>query len=316
MSPRRRLRGPARAGLPPVARPLLSTPELLLAVDRAFRAGELLARAPPTRFFINLTERCCLACAHCINESPARTAAGTARDLDDEVLARLAPHLAYATYVAFSHAGEPTLFPALDRLLTILREVRQGEPFVVHLLTNGQHLTPARFAELAGLGICSWSFSVDGMSAATHDELRTGSRIGELLATIEAVAGLRRERFPWVRLGVAWTVTCTNVTQLAALLAFAARVGLDWVKLEELCVVNRASAELAAIAPTDLCGALMRARAQAEGLGIRILLHLDDLRPYACQLERDPAMAAFSRDDSYVNHTQIHRCREIGRAHV
>jgi len=54
------------------------------------------------------------------------------------------------------------------------------------VLSNGLALTERRFEELTGLGVTSWSISVDGMSAASHDALRIGSKIDRLVDRIES----------------------------------------------------------------------------------------------------------------------------------
>ncbi|MHB8874445.1 MAG: radical SAM protein [Myxococcaceae bacterium] len=278
----------------------------LVQIDRDFRAALPLAAAPPTRFYVNLSDRCQLRCRHCITRAPELTAAGQARDLGPEVVEALRPHLAHAAYLGFTHAGEPLIAKALVPLLTALGQARAGRPMVVHLLTNGMALSEARFAELVGLGVCSWSVSIDGMSPATHDALRAGSRIGELLPRVRRLSELRAAKWPTTRLGVAWTMTRSNLGEVDALVRWAAEARLDWVKLEELFPTNDAAArELAN--PVELAAAAGRAARLAKGLGLALLDHTRELPGWKCL--DDPQAKELNRLDDFVNRMDINPCR-------
>ena len=161
----------------------------LVALDREFRGNRLALRSPPTRFQLNLSELCNLRCAHCITFAPVRTEAGTARSMGPEVLGALLPHLRHAAYVGLTHAGEPTIAPLFEPLLRGLKEVRAGAATQVHVVSNGQTLKPERFVSWSRMGVSSWSISLDGVSARTHDNLRLGSKIEELWARLAAQIG-------------------------------------------------------------------------------------------------------------------------------
>lgn len=280
----------------------------LAQVDAEFRARATTVQAPPTRFYLNLTERCSLRCRHCIARSPARTADHSARDMSDAVLTALQPHLAHAAYVGFVHSGEPLLAPALSPLLAMLRATRQGEPTVVHLLTNGLALTPERFVELSAGGVNSWSFSVDGMSSQSHDALRVGSNISVLLETIRIAAALRATLRGSVRVGIAWTVTRDNLAEIGSVLRFAATAGLDWVKLEEFYPLDD-TARVWMVDDRTLQAAVASAMATADALGMRLLDHTRDRLLRGCLVERDSALQQFSSGDDWVNRMQINPCR-------
>lgn len=274
------------------------SPDLAL-VDAAFREGPLAVPAPPTRFYLNLTERCSLRCRHCLTQAPELTATGRARDLSAEVVEALRPHLRHAAYVGFPHAGEPLLAPALEPLLEALRHAREGAPTAVHLLTNGLALTEERFARLTRLGVNSWSVSLDGTSPGTNDALRLGARVEALLPRIAALAAARPAG---VRLGLAWTVTRSNLPEIPGILDFAERARLDWIKLEEMFPHNPA-ARAEAVSAEEV-----RLRLPAP-LSVPLLDHLTDRAVWKCRLGADPEMARFSRLDDLVNRMEINPCR-------
>jgi MoaA/NifB/PqqE/SkfB family radical SAM enzyme len=281
----------------------------LSLVDDRFRRGLTTLGHGPTRLYLNLTERCSLRCVHCITQAPGRTADRTARDMGLDVVEALRPHLRDVHYLGFPHAGEPLVAPALEPVLRALAQERQGEPTVVHLLTNGLALDGARFRALVGLGVTSWSISVDGMTAGTHDAVRQGSHIARLLRDLEQVLDVRKAECPGVRVGVAWTITAANLGEVEGLVRYAARVGLDWVKLEEVYPVNDAGRELARLHPGQVAAVVRQAVNLGDELGVPVLEHVFDKVVWRCRLDRDPWVARFSRLDGYVNRMDINPCR-------
>jgi MoaA/NifB/PqqE/SkfB family radical SAM enzyme len=285
-----------------------ATSATLALIDASFRSGAAVTPAPPSRFYVSLTERCQLRCVHCLTGAPARTADGTARTLSEPVLAALRPHLRHAAYVGLTHAGEPLLAPLFETFLAALRAARAGEPTVVHLLTHGMALPAQRFLRLAALGVSSLSFSLDGLSATTNDALRTGSRAAVLLPRIREIAALRAERCPAVRLGLSWTVTRSNLGELPALLRFAREAGLDWVKLEEMFPGN-AAATAAAPDRGATAAAVGGALELARALGVRLLDHTREVAVWKCRMAADPWLRDWSTRDDYANRMEINPCR-------
>jgi MoaA/NifB/PqqE/SkfB family radical SAM enzyme len=277
---------------------------VLAALDREFRANAQVLSTPPTRFYLNLGEVCQLRCAHCITQAPELTASGQARNMSLAVLDRLRPHLRHAAYVGFTHAGEPMIAPLFGPALDTIGAARADQPTRIHLLSNGVALTPPRFLELIARGVSSFSISIDGMSAATNDALRVGSRIDDLLPRIE---DLCRVKPASVRLGIAWTVSASNAGEIPALLSFAKGAGVDWVKLEEMFPINlRARLEMAS--PPQLAAAISSALDLAARLGVPLLDHTTQREVYKCRLD-DPATARFSELDDFANRMEINPCR-------
>lgn len=281
---------------------------LLAVVDRDFRSNTMAPEAPPTRFQLNLTERCNLRCEHCITLAPARTADGSARSMDSRVLDALQPHLRHAHYVGLTHAGEPTIAPAFEPLLLALKEARGGAPTVVHVVTNGQTLKEANFRRWTELGVSSWSVSLDGLGQS-HDRLRLGSHAAELLERLAQLVALR-DREGWaVRLGVAWTVTAENLGELQALPERLASVGVDWVKLEEVAPINPRAQGLATIEARALAEGVEAARRRAWTLGLPLLDHVRPVETWKCRGDEDPEMDERGILDDFVNRIELNPCR-------
>lgn len=282
---------------------------VLAQVDAAFRRANERLRTPPTRFFLNLTERCQLKCAHCITHAPERTADGSARTMSEAVLDALTPHLAHAHSVGLTHAGEPTLAPLLDPLLGRLRRARKQRATVVHVVTNGMALTERRFEELARAGVSSWAFSLDGATPETNDALRLGAKVVVLKQRFAAFSALRRRARLDVRLGVSCTLTRSNLHEVEAVARLVANAGLDWLKLEETFPVN-ARGEREAVDAAAMQAAVVRARAVCDATGVRLVDHTKDRQVWKC---RPPVMsaddAAFSAADDFANRCDLNPCR-------
>lgn len=280
----------------------------LRLIDEDFRVGREPPRAPPSRFHINLGERCNLACVHCITDAPAKTREQRAQVMSDAVLDALLPSLQGASYLGLTHAGEPMVQPGFARLLAHVGAHAPGERPVLHVLTNGAALDEARFVELARAGVSSLSFSLDGLRAASNDVVRVGARVERVLTKLRAFAALRREHRLDVRLGISWVCTALNLEELPALVAFAGDAGLDWIKLEELFVVHERAAHLA-VPAADLRRALAPVVAAASARGIAVVDHTESVPVWKCQLQTQKKMARFSAADDLANRTDINPCR-------
>lgn len=277
---------------------------VLAQVDAAFRRASLRPRSPPTRFFLNLTERCQLRCVHCITHAPAKSADGSARTMSREVLDALTPHLRHAKYVALTHAGEPTLAPMLEPLLEVLRAP------VVHVVTNGMALTERRFLELTRAGIRSWSISLDGATEGTNDTLRLGAKVLVLKERLRAFASLRQEHRLDVRLGVSCTVMRSNVHEVAAVARIVANAKLDWFKVEETFPVNARGEEEARLEPSVRHAAIAEARRVCAEHGVRFVDHSHDREVWRCEpcvMSGDDEV--FSLADDFANRVLINPCR-------
>jgi MoaA/NifB/PqqE/SkfB family radical SAM enzyme len=197
------------------------------------------------------------------------------------------------------------LAPLFEPFLDELRSARAGEPTVVHLLSNGMAMTEARFRRCLERGVTSFSFSLDGMSASTNDVLRIGSR-ADLL--VERIAALAAARPPHARMGISFVVTRANLGELDALVAFAARARLDWLKLEEMFAATDVARDLV-VERYTLDVAVANARAKGEGLGVPVLDHTRDLDVWKCRVDMDRRMATRALLDDLVNRADLNPCR-------
>ena len=207
--------------------------------------------------WFHLTDRCNLACQHCLfAASPAKAAT-----LPPAALARgLAEAKALGCTVFYFTGGEPFVYPGFVGMVAGLL----AEPKVqVVVLSNGL-LIREHLAELAALPKERFhlQLSLDGL--AEQHEAQRGK--GAFAALLDNLALLRAAGFP-LTLSVA--VNLGNVKELAEIVAFAAGQGVGNIHL--LWHFVRGKGSMAQfVAPALILPELIRAQEMAEKCGIRL----------------------------------------------
>jgi radical SAM protein with 4Fe4S-binding SPASM domain len=192
----------------------------------------------PLRYlFLEITQRCNLACRHCGSDC--------GRAPDDAASLGADEWIAFADALAarFSNrrglmcvvtGGEPLCRPELPRILARL----SGHGFPIGLVTNGWALSERAARELRALGVSSLTVSLDGTRDA-HDWLR-----GVPGSFDRAIAGLGHAARAGFRLLDA--VTCANprnVGELDAVLALLEGAGVRRWRIFSIFPKGRAAAD-------------------------------------------------------------------------
>jgi Fe-coproporphyrin III synthase len=193
---------------------MLRISQVLREVAQAERSGTY-PPAPPARrgangprpvVIWNLTRRCNLTCKHCYALSADHHYPG---ELDQaEMLAVLADLKAYGVPALILSGGEPLLSPHLWPLADRAKELG----FHLGLSTNGTLIDTAMADRIAGHGFDYVGISIDGLRA-THDKFRRLEG-----AYDRSLAALRMLRERGVNIGMRYTLTAMNATDLPALL--------------------------------------------------------------------------------------------------
>lgn len=271
----------------------------------------------PTRLYLTLTERCNIRCAHCITDAPARTKEGRARSLQPWLLDELTPALEAASYFGFSHGGESMVAPLFRDTLARVRELHRGRAYDVHLLTNGMLLDEARVHELVSLGVTSLAVSLDGASPATNDLIRVGGKFARVIENVARAVEIRERAGYDLRIGLSSVVSARALGELPALGALAARLGVDWLKVEEMYPAT-AAATNELVAPDDprLIESLGQARRVVEASGLVFVDHLQGPGgDGGCGLCASPAaeevVQRFRLADDFANRATFRPCRAL-----
>ena len=202
------------------------------------------ARRPgPRRItFVTNPDECNLACRMCREHSPLarRPHHGSPRTLPVELVERVVREAAGAglAEVIPSTKGEPLLWGGLERLAHVCAELRVA----LNVTTNGTFpgRGPAAWAELlvpvASDVKISWNATTPGAAA----EVMGGLRLDRSLAALRAFLGVRdahrRAGRPACRVSFQVTAREANVAELPGLVALAASLGVERVKVNQLQV--------------------------------------------------------------------------------
>ncbi len=207
--------------------------------------------------------RCNLACRHCYSLSGPRQE----DTLPLETILQLIADLPGLGFDAVSlSGGEPLMWQGLGPALGAAREAG----LVTALTTNLMPLTRERLAILrAHLDFCA--ISLDGLPAS-HDAIR-GQR-GAFAVMQSRLADLRAAG---LRFGFIFTLTETNIDELAWVARFALEQGASLLQVHPLEEAGRAATEMAGARPRELIAnaAYLACLRLQEALGDCLPVQLD-----------------------------------------
>ncbi|MCB1909232.1 MAG: heme d1 biosynthesis radical SAM protein NirJ [Rhodocyclaceae bacterium] len=175
----------------------------------------------------NLIRRCNLTCRHCYSISADRDFAGELVTAEvDRVMDDLA---AFGVPVLILSGGEPLLRPDIFEIAA--RAKRMG--FYVGLSSNGTLIDAATAERIGELDLDYVGISLDGLRA-THDRFRRMDG-----AFDKSLAGLRLARNLGLKVGLRFTLTRDNATDLPALLQLVEDEQVDRFYLSHLNYAGR-----------------------------------------------------------------------------
>lgn len=194
--------------------------------------------AAPLFIAWQITSVCNMACHHCCEDSghlmPNEMGEAAVMGLCRQIVDLGVP------YTAIS-GGEPMLHPSFFNVCEHLRT--HGVALKVE--TNGEFIDERAARRFAGLGLRSVQISVDGASAATHEELRVRGRWDDAIGAIKRLtqAGVRTE--------VVFVPTRFNIHETAAVIDLAFSLGVYGFYTGKLMRIGRAAANWDRLCPTE-----------------------------------------------------------------
>jgi MoaA/NifB/PqqE/SkfB family radical SAM enzyme len=173
------------------------------------------------RIGLHLTNRCQLDCAHCLRD-PGQKPLDLPLDVARQVIEEA--HRLYGIRHVSLTGGEPTLYPELDGLLSILSRtgwtwdiVTNGYGFATRLLPLIPTASPRRDALSRVL------ISLDGATAETHDAIRGEGSFREATAAMGVCSAMG------IPFGAQMTVHAQNVSSIEDVALLVAGLGADQV---------------------------------------------------------------------------------------
>ena len=175
----------------------------------------------------NLIRRCNLACKHCYATSADIDFAGELETA--EVFAVMDDLKAYGVSVLILSGGEPLLRPDIFEISARAREMG----FYVGLSSNGTLINDDNIADIERIGYDYVGVSLDGMRD-THDRFRRKQG-----AFDDSIHGIRLCREAGIKIGLRFTLTRDNASELPDLLQLMCDEEIDKFYLSHLNYAGR-----------------------------------------------------------------------------
>lgn len=212
---------------------------------------------------VHPTRRCNLRCLHCYSSSGPEASESLAPGLLQEAVADAARE---GYNVLSVSGGEPLLYKPLTELLDRAHE----HGMVTTVTTNGTLLDARRLERLRGR-VDLLAISLDGVPPS-HDRMR--NTVGAFEATQRRLSDVRVAGIPF---GFIFTLTQSNLDELAWVVEFAATEGASLLQVHPLEGTGRAQTHLTPQLPDALEAsyAYLEVVRLREAVGDRLRIHFD-----------------------------------------
>lgn len=181
---------------------------------------------------VEVTTHCNAACVYCPHTIMKNRWANKHMPL--ELFHELTPFLKYTDLVYLQGWGEPLLNRDFFKMVRICKDRGKRVGFT----TNGMLLSENNMRRLVDLELDILGISLAGMSAATHDEIRKGTRLNEIVSYLDRLRKIKREKkthLPAVHL--AYLMLTSNFHELEHIVAFAKSVGAKQIVASNLTLI-------------------------------------------------------------------------------
>ncbi len=188
----------------------------------------------PLRYlFLEITQKCNLACLHCGSDCSKKPRAGelTTREWNDFIEYLGAKYKKRKDLFLVLTGGEPLCHPELKKILECIK----GQAFPFGMVTNGYLLNPKTIAMLEEYGLSSITVSLDGLRAS-HDWLR-GTK-GSFHRATKGLALLNAS--PISQVDVVTCVHPRNLSELPSILELLQKMGVRQWRLFNIFAKGRA----------------------------------------------------------------------------
>ena len=220
------------AAWPDALKHLIAGPAGRRALGEAYRY-DVRAATEPTLANIEITTRCNLGCPACARTQLKRPSRFMSLDTFRNVL----DHLPHAWRIVLVGLGEPLLHPEAVEFVRLAA----GQGRRVSLVSNAMALDANLAEALLDAGLAAITFSLDAVSQAGADRVRTGSDMTRIVANIRSLLELCRHRGHPLGVAAFTALGRDNLDEFAAIVDMAADLGLDAVMVSDLnFAANRA----------------------------------------------------------------------------
>jgi len=181
---------------------------------------------------VEVTTHCNAACVYCPHTLLKNR--WTTKHMSLELFHELIPFLKYTDLVYLQGWGEPLLNKDIFNMVRICKDRGKRVGFT----TNGMLLSEDALQRLVDLGLDILGISLAGMSAATHDEIRKGTRLNEIVSYLDRLRKIKREKKTQVpALHLAYLMLTSNFHELEHIVAFAKSVEAEQIVASNLTLI-------------------------------------------------------------------------------
>lgn len=252
----------------------------LIAVERAYRAGEGLAGGGPREAYIEVAARCNLRCQMCPITVDPRYTPGSGRPglLTPEQFERLAPVFPTLQRAHLFGLGEPMLNPHLFDYARRLSE----EGVEVWTTTNATLIGPEEAERFFEAGFARVSVSIDGATRETYERIRVRASWEDVLRGLRALGEVRR-RHGRPQLTLTMVGMASNLHEVPRMVELCHEVGGEALFVEVLYNWSHPQLEevyrretVSVLGEERVVELLAAGRRRAAELGIGFSSRLDD----------------------------------------
>ena len=178
---------------------------------------------------IELTTRCPLLCKMCIR---SETNEWQYRDMPLENFKKILPYLKEVETVVLEGWGESLLHKDLTECVRLVKKEGPRAGFV----TSATGLTKERVSELVEAGVDFVGFSIAGATPATHDAIRVGSHLPELLEAVRFFREAKQHlQLSTPRMHLIFLMVKDNAHEAPLVPSLAKEAGIEEVVITNLC---------------------------------------------------------------------------------
>ena len=171
----------------------------------------------------------CIYCPHTVLKN-----GWTSRHMPLELFHELVPFLRHTDLVYLQGWGEPLLNRDLFEMVRICKTRGKRVGFT----TNGMLLTEETIRILVDLGLDILGISLAGTTAGTHDRIRKGTDLNQVVSHLERLREIKAEKkIPQPAVHLAYLMLRSNFHELDGVLALARRVGAEQVVASNLTLI-------------------------------------------------------------------------------
>ncbi|MFH1114441.1 MAG: radical SAM protein [Pseudomonadota bacterium] len=196
----------------------VSRNEALYELDARRRSARLMCT--PVNLYVEITNRCNLSCRTC-GRNYWDKSLNPLGDMSPDTMLKLDPYLKRASWINVWGYGESLLSP---RFFDLMDKCARFEGRI-QLFSNGTTLTEENSLRLIEKNLHSLVISLDGASARTIQDARSGVLLEDVVDKITRLNRLKRSRgVGHPRLSFSFTASMKNIHELPDLIRLAARL--------------------------------------------------------------------------------------------